>query len=237
MTLGQPKRLPLHDLLVQLQRWQAEPTGEQRDIVARAFQRVIAAHDAQGAYLQAELPPLAPMSLGAGSLAGRHSPPRQAGIVERKLQIPRDNRIQFGNDLGHGRGSGHRPTVRGGRAVPGRSLGEQETIAQRRQLEALDLAVRGIAGVLSVERVLQLIVDRVRELVDAQYAALGIVGPFSRIEQFVTSGISTEQRAHIGALPRGLGMLGLIIREDRSFLVDDISADPRRYGFPENHPR
>lgn len=108
--------------------------------------------------------------------------------------------------------------------------------ASRRQLEALDLAVRGIAGVLSVERVLQLIVDRVRDLVEAQYAALGIVGAFGQIEQFVTSGLPDDERARIGDLPRGHGMLGLIMREDSSFLIDDISTDERRYGFPENHP-
>ena len=48
-------------------------------------------------------------------------------------------------------------------------------------LQALDAAVRGISGVLDVEQVLQLIVDRVRELVGAQYAALGIVDERRRI--------------------------------------------------------
>ena len=57
------------------------------------------------------------------------------------------------------------------------------------QLEALDRAVQGIASIASVEHVLQVIVDEVRELIGAQYAALGIVGGFGRIEQFITSGI------------------------------------------------
>ncbi len=105
-----------------------------------------------------------------------------------------------------------------------------------RQLEALDLALRGIVGILSVEDVLQLIVDRVRELVGAKYAALGIVDPFGRIEQFITSGMTTDVRASIGPLPEGHGMLGLIISEDQSFLIDDIATDPRRHGFPLNHP-
>ena len=106
----------------------------------------------------------------------------------------------------------------------------------RRQLEALDAAVRGIAGIASVERVLQVIVDRVRELVGAQYAALGTVGAFGQIDQFITSGIPSEMRALIGAPPRGHGLLGLIIREDHSILVDDLATDQRRYGFPPNHP-
>jgi signal transduction histidine kinase len=103
-------------------------------------------------------------------------------------------------------------------------------------LEALDAAVRGISGVLDLEQVLQLIVDRVRELVSAQYAALGIVDDAGVITQFVTSGISDEERRAIGDLPRGRGLLGLIIRENRSYRVPDIAAHPESYGFPPNHP-
>jgi signal transduction histidine kinase len=101
---------------------------------------------------------------------------------------------------------------------------------------ALDAAVRGIAGLASVDDVLQLIVDRVRPLVRAQYAALGIVDAGGRIERFITSGMDDETRQRIGALPEGHGMLGLIIRENRSFRVPDINTDSRRYGFPPNHP-
>lgn len=103
-------------------------------------------------------------------------------------------------------------------------------------LAALDAAVRGISGVLDVEQVLQLIVDRVRELVGARYAALGIVDETSRITQFITSGISDEQRAAIGELPHGRGLLGLIIRENRSYRIPHIAEHPESYGFPPNHP-
>ena len=101
---------------------------------------------------------------------------------------------------------------------------------------ALDAAVRGIAGLVPLDDVLQVIVDRVRPLVGAEYAALGIVDASGRIERFPTSGISDETRERIGALPQGHGMLGLIIRENRSFRIRDINADPRRHGFPPNHP-
>ena len=101
---------------------------------------------------------------------------------------------------------------------------------------ALDAAVRGIAGLASVDDVLQLIVDRVRPLGRAEYAALGIVDAGGRIERFITSGMDDATRKRIGALPEGHGMLGLIIRENRSFRVPDINTDPRRYGFPPNHP-
>lgn len=106
----------------------------------------------------------------------------------------------------------------------------------QRQLQALDAAVRGISGVLDVERVLQLIVDRVRDLVDAQYAAIGIVDREGTIERFITSGISDEERARIGDLPRGRGLLGLIIRENRTYRISDIASHPERYGFPPEHP-
>jgi signal transduction histidine kinase len=103
-------------------------------------------------------------------------------------------------------------------------------------IDALDAATRAIAGLQSVEDVLQVIVDQVRPLVGARYAALGIVGPKGVIERFITSGIDRSTRASIGALPRGHGLLGLIIRENRSFRIPDIAVDPRGFGFPPNHP-
>jgi signal transduction histidine kinase len=103
-------------------------------------------------------------------------------------------------------------------------------------VEALDAAVRGISGVLDVDQVLQLIVDRVRELVSARYAALGIVDDTGRITQFITSGITAEERRAIGDLPRGRGLLGLIIRENRAYRIPNIAAHPESFGFPPNHP-
>ncbi len=104
------------------------------------------------------------------------------------------------------------------------------------RLEALDEASRAISGELALERVLQLIVDRARALVQAQYAALGIVDETGTIERFITSGISSAERARIGAPPRGRGLLGVIIREGRSVRIADIRGDPRSAGFPPHHP-
>ena len=95
-------------------------------------------------------------------------------------------------------------------------------------VEALDAAVRGISGVLDIDQVLQLIVDRVRELVSATYAALGIVDETGRITQFITSGITAEQRSAIGDLPRGHGLLGLIIRENRPYRIPSHCERTRR---------
>jgi signal transduction histidine kinase len=112
---------------------------------------------------------------------------------------------------------------------------ERAALSEAR-LAALDAAVRGITGVLDVDVVLQVIVDRVRELAGAEYAALGVVDATGAIEHFVTSGISDDLRRTLGKPPRGHGMLGLIIRENRSIRVPDIAADDRRHGFPVHHP-
>jgi signal transduction histidine kinase len=102
--------------------------------------------------------------------------------------------------------------------------------------EALDVATRAVAGLLSVDDVLQVIVDQVRPLVGARYAALGIVDGRGGIERFITSGIDDSTRARIGTLPEGHGLLGLIIRENRSIRIPDIAQDTRRHGFPPFHP-
>ena len=103
-------------------------------------------------------------------------------------------------------------------------------------VDALDVATRAIAGLQSVEIVLQVIVDQVRPIVGARYAALGIVDAGGIIEWFITSGIDAETRALIGPLPKGHGFLGLIIQENRSIRTADIATDPRRHGFPPHHP-
>ncbi len=102
--------------------------------------------------------------------------------------------------------------------------------------EALVEATRAIAEVLDVEAVLQLIVESARNLVRAEYAALGIVDADGRIERFITVGVSSEDRTRIGSLPRGHGLLGLIIRERQSYRIPDIAGHPDSYGFPPHHP-
>ena len=106
----------------------------------------------------------------------------------------------------------------------------------RRQLEALDAATVAISQELSLERVLQIIVDSVRPLVGARYAALGIPDERGAMERFITSGISDQARAAIGAPPRGLGLLGISLHQGVAVRIDDMGADPRGAGFPPNHP-
>ena len=113
---------------------------------------------------------------------------------------------------------------------------ETEATFASETFEALDAATRAIAGVLASRRVLQLIVERVRDLSGrgtprwASWTATG------RIERFVTAGITPRERERIGRPPQGHGLLGLIIREGLSFRIPDIAAHPDSSGFPPNHP-
>lgn len=117
-----------------------------------------------------------------------------------------------------------------------REAARVEVDRARAGLRALDAATRAIAAELDLDRVLQLMVDSLRGLVDAKYAALGIIDASGRIERFITSGVSAEQRARIGAPPRGHGLLGTIIREGASLRIADIKAHSDSYGFPPHHP-
>lgn len=97
-------------------------------------------------------------------------------------------------------------------------------------------AALAVASELDLDAVLQRIVDLARTVVPARYAALGVSDQQGRIQQFITSGLSPEEREAIGALPAGHGLLGELIREGVPLLVPTIAADPRSVGFPPNHP-
>lgn len=113
----------------------------------------------------------------------------------------------------------------------------QERLAQQnRELLALHQAGLAVASELDLDTVLQKIVEEARELVGAQYGALSLLDEAGGIESFLTSGITAEQRAHIGALPAGHGLLGVVLREGQRLRVQDIGQDPRSVGFPPHHP-
>jgi signal transduction histidine kinase len=93
-----------------------------------------------------------------------------------------------------------------------------------------------LASELSLETVLQRIVESAAEVTDAQYGALGVLGLDGRIAQFVTTGISDDQRAAIGDPPTGHGILGVLIEDPRPLRIRNLSEHPLSYGFPPNHP-
>ncbi len=104
------------------------------------------------------------------------------------------------------------------------------------QLELVGSAVIAITGQLSIGTVLRRIVDLSRELAGARYAALGVPNDRGELESFITSGITPEQEAAIGALPKGKGILGLLLREPRIIRLADLRQHPDSIGFPPNHP-
>jgi signal transduction histidine kinase len=107
---------------------------------------------------------------------------------------------------------------------------------RNRELLSLHEAALGIHGELTLETVLQRVVDRARNLVDARYGALSVIDEQHRIESFVTSGISPGERARIGPPPVGHGLLGVVLNEGQRLRMADLGKDPRSVGFPANHP-
>ena len=93
-----------------------------------------------------------------------------------------------------------------------------------------------LSSELSLEAVLQRIVDLAAEVTGARYGALGVLGPHGDITEFVTTGVTEEERRAIGHHPVGRGILGVLIRDAVLLRLPDIAADPRSVGFPPNHP-
>jgi len=100
----------------------------------------------------------------------------------------------------------------------------------------LDAAI-AVSSELSLDAVLQRIVEAAASLTGAEYAALGVINPSRQgLERFVVTGIDEATMEAIGDLPRGRGILGVLIRDATPLRLEDLSADPRSVGFPPNHP-
>jgi GAF domain-containing protein len=93
-----------------------------------------------------------------------------------------------------------------------------------------------LSSELSLSTMLQRIVDLAADLTGARYGALGVLGRDGTITQFITTGVTEEQRAAIGHIPVGRGILGVLIDDATPLRLRDIAADPRSVGFPPNHP-
>ncbi len=90
---------------------------------------------------------------------------------------------------------------------------------------------------LSLEALLQRIVETAAQLTDARYAALGVVDPTGRrLERFLTTGMSDAEREAIGDEPVGRGVLGVLIHDARPLRLTNVGDDPQSVGFPPNHP-
>ena len=98
-------------------------------------------------------------------------------------------------------------------------------------------AGRALVAELDPLAVLDGILATAREVTGARYAALGILDEQrTSLEQFLTVGVDEQTRAMIGDLPRGRGVLGVLITEPKPLRLTNVSEHPRSYGFPDGHP-
>ena len=111
-----------------------------------------------------------------------------------------------------------------------------DVLATRERLRGLLRANALVARELSLPGVLRQIVGAARDLVGARYAALGVLGRDGELQQFVHAGVDEELAGRIGELPRGGGILGLLIRKPVPLRLADLSGHPASAGFPPGHP-
>ncbi|MEU4148179.1 GAF domain-containing sensor histidine kinase [Streptomyces parvulus] len=106
----------------------------------------------------------------------------------------------------------------------------------RSGLAAVSSALLAMSRHLEVRDVLKTIVASARELLDAQYAALGVPDDHGGFAQFVVDGVSDEQWKAIGPLPRQHGILAAMLHEATPERLADVREDPRFGGWPSAHP-
>jgi signal transduction histidine kinase len=108
---------------------------------------------------------------------------------------------------------------------------------QHQRLRVLVEAGIALSSELSLDALLQRTVETAAALTGASYAALGVIDKTGQaLERFLTTGIDAETHAAIGDLPRGRGILGVLIRDATPLRLHDIADDPRSVGFPSHHP-
>ncbi|HEX5309010.1 MAG TPA: GAF domain-containing sensor histidine kinase [Solirubrobacteraceae bacterium] len=96
---------------------------------------------------------------------------------------------------------------------------------------------RSVLSELDLDVVLDRVLDAAQELTEARYAALGVLNKdASELVRFITRGIDKTTHTAIGALPRGRGVLGVLIDEPQPLRLSDVEEHPRSYGFPPEHP-
>ncbi len=114
---------------------------------------------------------------------------------------------------------------------------EQPSNAGPRSLRQLLDAVMTVGSNLDLASVLQHIIQSAVDLVDARYGALGVLDESATgLSQFITVGLDDETYRAIGVLPKGHGILGLLILEPKPIRLPDLHEHPDSYGFPPNHP-
>jgi signal transduction histidine kinase len=111
------------------------------------------------------------------------------------------------------------------------------TTRESGRLRALVETGIAINSELSLDGVLERIVEAAARVTDARFAALGVIDPAGTgLERFVTHGVDGETRTEIGDPPHGRGILGVLIRDATPLRLHDLTQDPRSVGFPPGHP-
>ena len=110
-------------------------------------------------------------------------------------------------------------------------------MSDQEQLERLLGIAPALGRDLDLETVLRRVVDAARDVTGARYAALGVLNASREgLERFITAGLTEEEIAQIGDLPRGRGVLGELIRHPEPLRLTNVGDHPRSYGFPVGHP-
>nr|MDP9494434.1 GAF domain-containing protein [Actinomycetota bacterium] len=110
---------------------------------------------------------------------------------------------------------------------------QREFIAR---LPALIEAATSVMEAGDLQQLLRRLVSEARVVTGAPYVALGVIGEHGVLVEFIHEGMPPETVTAIGTLPKGLGVLGTVVREKKTIRLDSIGDHPDSYGFPPNHP-
>jgi len=112
-----------------------------------------------------------------------------------------------------------------------------ESALDEARLRRLIQAGRTLVTQLELDHVLDELLETARDLTGARYAAIGVLDKRRReLERFITRGIDAATHGAIGDLPRGRGVLGVLISEPKPLRLPRVGAHPKSYGFPPAHP-
>ena len=131
---------------------------------------------------------------------------------------------------------GGETAVGAGREMKAAAQREPDNGIPEDRLSRMAEACLRIASNLDIDAVLQGVIDGARSLTGARYGALVSFDGSGGIRDLVTSGMTPEERRRMGALPKGLGLLGHLNQVPRPLRLSDIASHPSAVGFPKNHP-
>ncbi|MEV6071074.1 GAF domain-containing sensor histidine kinase [Nocardia sp. NPDC052001] len=112
----------------------------------------------------------------------------------------------------------------------------EQIIDSRDRMDGLVEAMLTVTSGLDLDQTLRTIVRTAISLVDARYGALGVRGSDQQLTQFIHEGIDEVTAAHIGELPEGRGVLGLLLQQPKPIRLEVLADHPASVGFPPNHP-